>query len=280
VRLFLLILVCAAGCEVESTVDSRGPAALLDAGLDPVEEADANVEEGAADFPVEVLHYNVGNGAGRAGQNDVIRWLEQGERPAVITLNELCGARFHQIEEVAGPAGYAGFFFATNPDGCGGSNGGLGYGNAVFVRGEVLEEPSLHPYVVQEPHAETRNIGCAKFTLPGGSAVAACVTHLENNHRYADDQAGEALDRAIALRAEVDGGRVVVGGDFNLEPDHSSVQEWIESPFDAVGLGLETHDSGKAIDYVFATRSADSNDARTETGESDHRAVWATIWNY
>jgi endonuclease/exonuclease/phosphatase family metal-dependent hydrolase len=230
-----------------------------------------------------VLQYNIGNGAdpARHGEQDIIEMLDRGERPTVITLNEVCGLRYNQIRHMALGLGYSSDFLATNPGGCGASGAGLGYGNAIFVHGPFLNPTARFFYDTQRAGSnEDRGIMCVSFNPAGlGGRAMACVTHLDNHAGIAAAQSAEAL--AFASFLWVAGGRpwAVVGGDFNLEPGHAAITAWRTSAFKLVSNALApTHENGKTIDYLFATHTQLFPNNFTRIGRSDHRMVFADIW--
>lgn len=224
-----------------------------------------------------VFQYNIGNGAGRHGENDVIarvRAMQSYERPILITLNEVCGQRFYDIHNAIGSLGYTGLFHATNPSGCGGSGAGLGYGNAMFWLGTRIGEVAWHFYTVQRPSSnELRNIDCVRFAV-GQQEYMGCVTHLDNERYYAEQQAEEALAFVNFLRAF--GGNIptLVGGDFNLEPHQSPMGSWYAAFDEVDGPGRQDTYEDRKIDYVFLSPELRRlQDAQVWSGLSDHRML-------
>jgi endonuclease/exonuclease/phosphatase family metal-dependent hydrolase len=239
-----------------------------------------------------VLQYNIGNGANppREGHLDIIEMLHAGERPTVITLNEVCGLRFNQMRVTGERFGFSAAFRATNRNGCGGSNDGLGYGNAILVHGRILGE-AYHYYDCQGQEdrpgchdhgsSEDRNILCVTFDPANlGGRAMACTTHLQaGDVPVASAQAREAL--AFVTYLWDLGGRppTVVGGDFNMTPIAPVIDEWRTSPFGLVSSATApTHENNRTIDYLFASDTTPFSPNEVRGGRSDHHMVFANVW--
>jgi hypothetical protein len=230
------------------------------------------------------IQYNIGNAAGLHGEEDIVSLIVyKGKRPLVITLNEVCGTRYWRLAVAIRSFGYKGYFDATNPSGCGGSNGGLGYGNAIFYLGEGVQA-FASPYVNND--CDNRRAVCVKVRL-GQFAYLACTTHLENdNPSRAERQSVEFFHWVNRKRQETGNLPTIVSGDFNLKPNQKvkdpKGKDWVPmdlwyayykevdgSPHNA----RATHSNGK-IDYIFYTPGFTlQRDADVEPGLSDHHML-------
>jgi len=219
------------------------------------------------------IQYNIGNGAkpGRQGELDIIDRVRRGPGPLVITLNEVCGKRYWEIAVAIRDFGYRGYFDATNPNGCGGSNGGLGFGNAIFYLGEGIQA-FKSPYV--NNNASNRRAVCVKARL-GQFAYLVCTTHLDDSS-LANKQALEFFHWVNRRRQETSNLPTIVGGDFNLTPSQLPMNLWYAHYEEADGSphnAMDTHSNGK-IDYIFYTPGFIlQKDAAVVSGRSDHRML-------
>jgi hypothetical protein len=218
------------------------------------------------------VQYNIGNGIGRHGEQDII-WLirDKGARPLAITLNEVCGSRYWEIAVAIRSAGYKGYFDATDPNGCGGSNGKLGFGNAIFYLGDGIQA-FASPYVNND--SDNRRALCIKAQL-GQFAYLACTTHLDNSS-LKSKQSLEFFHWVNRRRQETGNLPTIIGGDFNLTPGEPPMNLWYAHYEEADGSpynAKSTHLKGK-IDYLFYSSGFISQgDAVVPTGKSDHKML-------
>ena len=223
----------------------------------------------------EVAQYNIANGnddpGQTSGQNDIIWHVTSGWRPAVITLNEVCGHRFNQIRDAIARFGYSGVYDRIVPSGCGGN----GYGSAIFHLGHRVGfagEPDglyVHHFArnLEPHHIHAMGVGIGA----GSIRMIAWVTHLEaSNNGVASAQAAELLD-VVRYVGGATRWPLVVGGDFNLPPDNAQMRAWRSVYHEADGVRMRaTHAAGK-IDYLFS--SIPWKGARLQAGQSDHKIL-------
>ena len=219
------------------------------------------------------VQYNIGNGAdpARHGEQDIIELVRGGARPLAITLNEVCGSRYREMAAAIRGAGYKSYFDATNPSGCGGSNGGLGFGNAIFYLGEGIQA-FKDPYVNND--SSNRRAVCVKARLDQ-FAYLVCATHLDNS-RLANAQALEFFHWVNRRRQETGNLPTIVGGDFNLTPDQPPMNLWYAHYEEVAGSpanAKSTH-SNRKIDYLFYSPGfIRQRDAVVQGGKSDHKVL-------
>lgn len=230
--------------------------------------------------------------------------------PTFVTLNEVCFDQLAEIEDALtktdrlsdddqGTWPMHSSFVATRANGtrC---ESGL-FGNAVLASGPVESDPES-PYVLPGGGPETRQMVCLVSTA-SLIRVRVCSTHLAPSKKpqkhekkpakkltLTEEQVVEVARLANVWISE--GDAVVVGGDFNLQPDQLWSLSTVEgSDGDAVAAFLNefmdvdvsetpTHDEGK-IDYIFLPRSYYSNifGFPTSSDDSDHKPLrgWATL---
>jgi hypothetical protein len=146
---------------------------------------------------------------------------------------------------------------------------------------------SARSYPTTQPWTgQNRPFHCATATTWN---VRLCAVHLspkgsnpdEPTWEYADDQLAEIKAVAAAFP------KVVLGGDFNVEPPHfpGNARAWLwPSGFYSTGPGVpgyaecdrgldrDTHDGGYRLDYLFGTATT-LGCSVTDTAYSDHHVV-------
>ena len=219
--------------------------------------------------------WTLNNGSLAPAERVVATVIAANPRPLIVTMNEMCSSalpwlrgQWQRISDALAALGYDVLFAPTKH--WVGSRCEL-FGNGLAVLGSAAG-PQLHTFSSQWPgSSERRNILCTRASTAAGP-LTACVTHLVPKPE-GPDQADEAL-RFVHAQTQDDEAHIV-GGDFNLPPDHTALDRWYASHQEADHRHAKqpTMDRGGAADYVFAATTVfepASSRVVTAVAESDH----------
>jgi beta-glucosidase len=216
--------------------------------------------------------------------------------PDVILLQEVLEKEGlpNQARQLADSLGCAFVFASVDPPGA-----AKRYGNAILTRLPIVASSE----VKLPPLDDWRVAAHARLALPDGRALDAYVTHLH----HTEEGAAIRAEQVAGLLAFVDSTRSVaadaallVGGDFNAEPDRpelapvfarftdvlAAVHPDLELPA-AATIGPATGTTPRRIDYLFCDGAQlTPTAARVVLGApspagvwgSDHCGVWARFW--
>ncbi len=175
-------------------------------------------------------------------------------RPLVVSLNEVCSSRstpgqWERVVRELGPLGYS-LTFAPSLTNVGSRCDR--FGNGLAVAGSITSTSTLTYQAQWLGSAERRNIVCAAASTPLGP-LAACATHVVPKPE-GPAQVAEALSFVESQYGEL---ARLVGGDFNLPPEHSGLDGWYGSYYegDPRLAKQPTLDSGLRGDYGWADAS-------------------------
>lgn len=231
-----------------------------------------------------VMQFNIANGCSdcppeqRRGQEAVKRMVREGNGPTVMTLQEVCEGRFHEIAAAIAPYGYHGHFDSLESPSCGGS--GPGYGNAMFHQGGHTGWNG-NPRGYHELHFSRNNAPGHRHAMAvgvniGGHRAVIWTTHLEADRDsegrpvVAAAQSAQLL-AAVRFTEAASGLPQIVGGDFNLRPGEPSMGAWRNHFHEADGALRPTHAAGK-IDYLLSSIPWKAVGIHP-TSTSDHRRL-------
>lgn len=213
--------------------------------------------------------------------------------PDVILLQEVLekDGLPNQARQLADSLGYAFTFASVDPVG-----GPKRYGNAILARLPILSAGE----VKLPPLDDWRVAAHARLALPGGGTLDAYATHLHHTDEGAAiraEQVAGLLAFVDSTRAPGEGAFVLLGGDFNAQPEQPELAPVFARYTDALafvhpGLGLPasatfgpaTGTEPRRIDYLFCEPAALApSAARIVLGApsssrvwgSDHCGVWA-----
>lgn len=213
--------------------------------------------------------------------------------PDVILLQEVLEKEGlpNQAQQLADSLGCAFVFASVDPPGA-----AKRYGNAILTRLPILASSELK----LPPLDDWRVAAHARLALPDGRALDAYVTHLH----HTGEGAAIRAEQVAGLLAFVDSTRsgaadaaLLVGGDFNAEPDRpelapvfarftdalAAVHPDLELPA-AATFGPATGTTPRRIDYLFcdgaqlaptAARIVLGAPSPAGVWGSDHCGVWA-----
>ena len=200
--------------------------------------------------------------------------------PYVVTLNEVCGTQFDYIKSHLSALGYR----ATHGHTGVACKDGSAFGNVVLIK---IASTKLGNWKLPNPvNGEHRRLLCVKAT---NYAMAACATHISYGAGDKAAQVNAVTDRVDALRAK--GYRVILGGDFNLQPPYAELNPAYASCYPGAGgnlyeaaaercgtrTGEPTVDGKWKLDYLFFSGQYTGLSSSTkETSVSDHSELWAT----
>lgn len=227
--------------------------------------------------------------ARRAVIVDTLRALQ----PDVILLQEVLEKEGlpNQARQLADSLGCAFVFASVDPPGA-----AKRYGNAILTRLPIVASGE----VKLPPLDDWRVAAHARLALPDGRALDAYVTHLH----HTEEGAAIRAEQVAGLLAFVDSTRaaggeapVLLGGDFNAEPDRPELAPVFARFSDALAVarpglalpasatfGPATGTTPRRIDYLFCDPAhAQPAAARIVLGApdaagtwgSDHCGVWA-----
>ena len=201
--------------------------------------------------------------------------------PFIVTLNEVCLNQHTHIESALDDHGYVGTWGPTGPT----CDNGQPYGNSIFMKSG---RSKLGNFSLPNPNGnEPRKLLCVSSN--GYEKWIGCVTHISPKAGDQAVQIAAVADRLNGFRD--DGYRVVVGGDFNVTPDHSALDPMYASCYGGDGQfyetdraacdgrgGESTHGDRK-IDYIFYSSHFYSlwGDA-TRSSYSDHDPLWGRAY--
>jgi endonuclease/exonuclease/phosphatase family metal-dependent hydrolase len=226
--------------------------------------------------PVRVMQFNFCGAicnkgvVDRAGSNnDVVEDIRNrivSSRPDLVFLNEACHNQFGRLKKLLAGSSWRmnGVFRAQRHDSrCKG-----GFGDAVLTAGgmggaRVLELPDLG--------SEHRAVLCLRTNARG--SVLACALHLVTKD---PEKARQLAAATKQLNAAARGGAVVVGGDFNVQPNR--MPALIDGArggefFDVDPQKAPTR--GQKIDFVLFSRDHFSSPSGgpAKSKYSDHRVL-------
>lgn len=200
--------------------------------------------------------------------------------PYVVTLNEVCGTQFDYIEEHLASYGYRAQHGHTGVN----CKDGSAFGNVVLIK---IASERIGNWKLPNPvNGEHRRLLCVKAT---NYAMAACATHISYGKDDKEAQVSAVAARMAKLRAK--GYRVILGGDFNLQPHHTQLDPIYASCYPSgsgamyeaaahrcgARDGAPTVDGKWKLDYLFFTGQYEGLQATTtSTPVSDHTELWAT----
>lgn len=241
--------------------------------------------------PIRVLVYNIHAGRDAAGVGNLHRVAEEVHRSRadVVLLQEVDRGtrRSGGQDQPAELARLTGFHvaFGKTLDYDGGE-----YGIAMLSRWPIRFDTLVHLPVepVQERAGgshEPRGVLHARIASPHGP-LEVLNTHLDPSGDEAYRRQEVARLRALANRLRAANPRVIVGGDFNAEPESAVAASMVTDGWrDAwascgAGEGLSYPEDAprKRIDYLFLapTLACDST-AVSDTRASDHRPVLVIV---
>lgn len=259
---------------------------LLAPRLAPAQVA---VERGFTAVTLNLWHDQQDWPARRAVIVDTLRAL----RPDVILLQEVLEKEGlpNQARQLADSLGYAFTFASVDPVGA-----PKRYGNAILTRLPILATSE----VKLPPLDDWRVAAHARLRLPDGRALDAYATHLHHTQEGAAiraEQVAGLLAFVDSTRAVGDGAPVLLGGDFNAQPDRPELAPVFARFADALAavhpdLGLPaaatfgpaTGTTPLRIDYLFcepaqmkpaAARIVLGAPSADGVWASDHCGVWA-----
>jgi endonuclease/exonuclease/phosphatase family metal-dependent hydrolase len=194
----------------------------------------------AASSPLVFLQFNMcgqesphGCGYGLTVAQDVERSvLNHSPQPSVITLEEVCRSQYDHMYLALGP--YYGHFETTVPHLCG---DGTDYGVAILLRTSSFT--FLGGWELPHPAGgEIRHLSCLQTHAfeTGGQPLVACVTHIDTNGTNITAQIKEV---ARITSGYWSGNHVMVGGDFNVDPDSPKLNPMYHTSYtNPTGTGI------------------------------------------
>lgn len=163
---------------------------------------------------------------------DTLRALQ----PDVIFLQEVLEKEGlpNQAQQLADSLGYAFRFASVDPVG-----GPKRYGNAILTRHAITASHD----VKLPPLDDWRVAAHARLLLPGGSYLDAYATHLH----HTDEGAAIHAEQVAGLLAFVDSTRggdaaLLIGGDFNAEPDRAELAPLFARFTDVLAANADARD--------------------------------------
>ena len=212
-------------------------------------------------------------------------------RPQAIALNEVCGRQLTALRTELSNRGYPMTESFVRTKTARGSCSGDSFGEAVFVRGPVLDVDRVTFDAQQSPQGEQRAMICVLTETTVKERV--CSTHLVPGAIPADVRAQQV--RQVARVMSAYRYRTVLMGDFNTTPTNNGLDplysarhgggatgRFTEVYANATGgacrCGAATRDSGK-IDYIFVTDGGLDPVSRSVKNLqwSDHHLVRGTV---
>ena len=242
----------------------------------------AKAEPAHAATPVRVIQYNICGSICHHGvidrpgvNNDIVEDVRNrvvANRPAILTLNEVCIAQFNRLKALLSTSAWKmnGVFRAQRNDPrC---KGGTPFGDAVLTAGAVGATQ-----VFSLPNGGERRAVLCLHTSAGGP-VLACTLHLVTGRAGREGpwlKQAQLAAAARALNARAAQGAVIVGGDFNVMPAQMGS---LLAParggrfFEADAQMAPTH--GRKIDYILFSRPHFSNPSGgPQASKSDHKVL-------
>ncbi|TDD72207.1 endonuclease/exonuclease/phosphatase family protein [Actinomadura darangshiensis] len=202
------------------------------------------------------------------------------EQPYVVTLNEVCATQFAYLKKQLADDGYRAAHGLTGTH----CKDGSAFGNVVLIRiaSSVVGNWKL-PNPVNEEH---RRLLCVKAT---NYAMVACATHISYGKEDKAGQVRAVADRVNAFRAK--GYRVILGGDFNLQPSSPELDPIYDTCYPSGGGALFETDAARCgeragdptakgkwkLDYIFYSPEYTGLKGEVVSTEvSDHGELWGT----
>ncbi len=264
-----------------TVADQPGPEAAL-------APAQVRAESGFAAVTLNLWHDQHDWPARRAVIVDTLRAL----LPDVILLQEVLEKEGlpNQAQQLADSLGYAFTFASVDPVG-----GPKRYGNAILTRLPIVATSE----VKLPPLDDWRVAAHARLALADGRVLDAYVTHLHHTAEGAAiraEQVAGLLAFIDATRATGDGAPLLLGGDFNAQPDQPELAPVFARFADALAVvhadlalpasatfGPATGTPPLRIDYLFcepahlvptAARIVLGAPSPAGVWGSDHCGVW------
>ncbi|OPC77126.1 hypothetical protein B4N89_41935 [Embleya scabrispora] len=209
----------------------------------------------ASDPPVlHFLQYNICGGWGGCTVDpsmagEVTRRVAKVEREITtwsadtVFLSEVCGVQFRALLDDLAPLGYTGVFHSQLQEGSGcrpDTDGTAPEGIAVLVKGRV-GVGVFHDLTTPNTTVEHFGLLCTDTELQGRRV------HVCSGHPTPDEAGVEQNRRLAAIVDDVvrSGTPVIVGGDFNLTPEHPGL-DGMYSHSGGHGRFVEVDDTNKA----------------------------------
>lgn len=231
-----------------------------------------------ADVTLRILTYNTHHAKGVNGKLDLARIADviRNSGADVVALNEVDknwdrSGNVDQTQKLAEILDMHSVFAPTVGD---------NYGNAVLSRYPILSS-TVHPLT---PGAEPRVCIESRIDVEG-VLITFMAVHLDSQ----TNRAAEVLDIVKIIRGKPPEEKIVLAGDFNLEPAAAELRpllEYVDDARIAAGGNLTATmvDSNIWIDYVFvspnlksAVRICRSLRTPTTAVASDHYPVYAEL---
>ncbi|MGZ8939129.1 MAG: endonuclease/exonuclease/phosphatase family protein, partial [Limisphaerales bacterium] len=158
---------------------------------------------------------------------------------------------------------------------------GGGYGQAILSRWPIKEH-EVHQ-LPQRTNREPRILLTATIAAPGGDIMFA-TTHLDHQIETIRLEQATAINKILI--AENHAPWMILGGDFNAEPESGTMktllEHWTDTAGNNSGPTIPAREPNKRIDYLLAHAKHGSikllrSEVLNEPIASDHRPVVATI---
>ena len=207
------------------------------------------------------------------------------EQPYVVTLNEVCATQFTYLKKELADDGYRAAHGLTGTH----CEDGSAFGNVVLIR---IESSVVGNWELPNPvNGEHRRLLCVKAT---NYAMVACATHISYGKEDKAGQVQAVADRVAAFRDQ--GYRVILGGDFNLQPSSPELDPIYDGCYPSGGgvlfetaaqrcgerTGPPTVEGKWKLDYIFYSGEYTGLGGEVVSTEvSDHAELWgtATYWS-
>ena len=251
----------------------------------------------AAPTTIRVITHNLAKKPGAL--TAVIKKTNATGGPEVVLLQEVCGSMRPRIHDALGQQ--AAWHVRRDKHCADGSDIGE---IAVWTGGDVIDRTTpdftRHP---DQPSDQTYGAACVVFRY-AGNKNKACSTHLAAGDGMGSVRAASTAElRTLADGWMTDGTRVIVGGDFNAEPQSAEMAAVYGIGNGAAGKYREIHQMAKPttvrtgkvtlwqrkIDYVFGSVGQFSDKGGTEQTcnstvrdangctPSNHRILWGVL---
>ena len=231
----------------------------------------------------QYLQFNIAGNSKHGGKvtpaKEVVARVKK-QQPYVVTLNEVCATQFTYMKKQLSGAGYRAAHGLTGPH----CKDGSAFGNVILFR---IASSVVGNWELPNPvNGEHRRLLCAKAT---NYKMVACATHISYGE---EDKAGQVkfvADKVKAFRGK--GYRVLLGGDFNLQPASPKLDPIYDSCYPAGGGTLFETDAQRCgertgkptakgqwkLDYIFYSGEYTGLKADVvSTDVSDHAELWGT----
>lgn len=252
----------------------------------------------AAPTTIRVITHNLAKKPGAL--TAVINKKNATAGPEVILLQEVCGSMRSRVSEALGKEA-AWHVRRVNHCADGSNIGEIAVWTGADVIDMTTPDFTRHP---DQPSDQTYGAACVVFRY-AGKKNKACSTHLAAGDTKGSVRAASTAQlRTLADGWMADGTRVIVGGDFNAEPQSAEMDAMYGVGTGAAGRFREIHQMAKGvtvrsgkptlwqrkIDYVFGSMEQFRKNGGTEqtcnstvrnpaTGctPSNHRILWGLL---